>query len=499
MFSHEDSIERKIHTAAVALLMPALHWLLASLLLTAAATHPPRAPRFQSAAQIAYVAEAARHAAVASNAARPALLTYLDSVTFRSTISQCCPSIALESAASLLSRIEHEIRVAELTHNFHSNEQVQNDLNVSVGASLSWFPNQWDLQVLNLLDYRMNASDFAVKVMLAGEHNVYQTSNFSSVPPTSLKEALDRPTYAALNAMRLDSGGSPHFGAACAVFNRSAIGATVVIAAADSGLYEFSCYKPLSKRNTWEHLDVNCSAWNTSSLPLGTLDHFLHLLLPSNAYWGTAIEANGSGIGDGPSNALLPIEMMFARWYGDSEDDALITEAQWFSYFESNIFASPLYEEARGGISYMVASFVSLFGNQNGTALREWCISRGWLLIWALGDGAAGPRMPNSPFNSSLPWNARIVDPSVAAATSRRHNVSVSADSLAVFEATWSEAQAAAAPRAAVAVYKRWWTTLISCQRRELTANAMKASSCADQSHRCIATNAVDDGLCYHF
>ena len=49
-------------------------------------------------------------------------------------------------------------------------------------------------------------------------------------------------------------------------------------------------------------------------------------------------------------------------------------------YFELN---PALTIEQPAGIVMMIGTFDLWFGNANGSALRKWCIERGWPLAWA--------------------------------------------------------------------------------------------------------------------
>lgn len=414
---------------------------------SAAAAAQPTSPTppAQSAYQRAYVAAAVKRAAAASNSARPAVLAYLDSAAFRASITRCCGSIAHEDATQLLARLEGILRVAELTHNFHSaaSAATNDDVNVTIAANLSWWPNQWALQSLDLLSYRMTNRSHDYLIMETAEVGVFGAAPFSTrgEPPTRralLRETLDRPVYAALNAFALDAGGSPGFGGASVVFNRTALGGAVVIAAADSGVLEFSCNASVAINFSFP---VNCSSWDAASLPLGTLDSLLHLLLPNNGFWRAAIAKEGvpaGGLVAGPE----PISMLFARHFATHESDKMLPEIVHVTYLESNLFATPHTARGADGVKMVIGVFSAMWGNANGTALRRWCEERGWLLVWALGDGpgsngtlavhstarslvsgAQSGRLSREE-NRTVGYNHRVVDPSVAAATRSRHNAS---------------------------------------------------------------------------
>lgn len=77
---------------------------------------------------------------------------------------------------------------------------------------------------------------------------------------------------------------------------------------------------------------------------------------------------------------------------------------------------TPLYPHA---IKMVIGDFGGLFGTPLGQTLREWCIQRGWVLVWAL--GAAGQNVQAEWFGNppiySL-FNQRTLDPIVLAAAS---------------------------------------------------------------------------------
>eukprot|EP01047_Picozoa_sp_COSAG01_P033281 COSAG01_NODE_2442_length_7689_cov_89.459289_9_plen_183_part_00 len=84
---------------------------------------------------------------------------------------------------------------------------------------------------------------------------------------------------------------------------------------------------------------------------------------------------------------------------------------------------TPLYPEA---VKLVIGDFGNLFGTPLGQTLRDWCVSRGWLLVWAL--GAAGQNVQAEWFGQppiySL-FNQRTLDPiAAAAAASSVANVS---------------------------------------------------------------------------
>ena len=512
------------------------------LAIAALARHPP--PPRQSRVQAEYVEALAARAHLASEAARPALLAYLDTKRFRDVLVVCCSSIAQESSAQLLTRLESGLRVTELTHNFHTNAAAatNDQLNISLAASLTWFPNQWTLQQQRLLEYRMNRTSRDLVVMETAEVGIFGAMPFSTLPPTLFSEATDRPIYTAFNALNLDTCGSPHFGAACAVFNRSYLGAgTVVIAAADSGLYEFTCNASgLGPKTFNSSLKVNCSAWvrkafssfssfssppvrlraltvslhpvsrrvscacpenvlqDPHALALGTLDDFLHLLLPNTMFWSPAIAEQGDQAGSWAD----PIAIIFRRWFGA---DKRIADVVHLSYLESNIFAAPRFPH---GVKMMVATFGALFGNSNGTALRKWCVREGWLLLWAVGDGlGAVGRNASTPHiaeNATFAFDHRLLDPHVAMGTREHHNVTTTAAAVRAFARVWQRVNASAgavirSDPGTSAHYRKWWTQLEAVGNGSLVVQPLLASSCAAPEARCVGTTKWGSCLCYHY
>ena len=76
-------------------------------------------------------------------------------------------------------------------------------------------------------------------------------------------------------------------------------------------------------------------------------------------------------------------------------------------------------------MKFVIGDFGSLFGTPLGQTLRDWCVSRGWLLVWAL--GAAGQNVQAEWFGKppiySL-FNQRSLDPIAAAAVGNIGNIS---------------------------------------------------------------------------
>ena len=62
-------------------------------------------------------------ARVSSLAARPILLSALDTSKFRAELTKCCANIAKESADKLLSLLREEYQASEITSGFHAKKQ----------------------------------------------------------------------------------------------------------------------------------------------------------------------------------------------------------------------------------------------------------------------------------------------------------------------------------------------------------------------------------------
>jgi hypothetical protein len=89
-------------------------------------------------------------AATASAAATPAVVAYLSTPDFVAGINRCCKKkLGGKSGEELLAILTAEIRVAELTHNFHAvNLKTSWENDISVGAGL----RQYFVQSSDFLD-----------------------------------------------------------------------------------------------------------------------------------------------------------------------------------------------------------------------------------------------------------------------------------------------------------------------------------------------------------
>jgi hypothetical protein len=137
---------------------------------------------------------------------------------------------------------------------------------------------------------------------------------------------------------------------------------------------------------------------------LGTLRHFDHILLENALVWGNGSSydcpaSNKSGAGSNSWNqpscagkvtwagnesiiaeTILPL---FERMFAPLGEPLHINTngasgASWFHYSEANIAGNIPYPH---GIKFVIVTFPVLFGTGNVTAVREWCVQRGWPLV----------------------------------------------------------------------------------------------------------------------
>lgn len=248
---------------------------LAALVAVVTAPNPaPWLPPAQSTAQAEVFARAQAAAEVASAAAKPALLQALALPGVVAALHDCgAPSL---SPQQLLDRIDSEVAVTEVVHNFAGQRTTPSD---------SFLYNLWEYPLLppfrggdnnghdcyaitDLLggnstectDYGwqqaqpsyglpevprckfLSSAQMCVPTDSAGlelvETGLYSFPKFKTRgAPENFQAASSRPIYAAANIQRLDTGSSPTFGPVGVVFAPSFIRNMTQLAPTDTGLY----------------------------------------------------------------------------------------------------------------------------------------------------------------------------------------------------------------------------------------------------------------------
>ena len=479
---------------------------------SAAAPAPMPVPERQNAAMAALYARAHAAAKVASDGATPELLRFMDDATFRANLTACCPAVAALPAAALLARYRAELEVVEMMHNFGAEPGGRHDdLDVAIGERSSYFQNLWELQYLGLVNTSGHSNEDCGNFMNWAEMELYGFPGMrgNGSCPASFAEAANRPIYVAFNQLKIDVG-NPNFGDVSAVFRRGYVRNMTLIAAVDTGLWEMTCNRSGSGGHGFHHDPRNCTAWDptgfdpatTQRLPVGTLDHYDHLVL-ANPRW---------------FNGTFSLSDTFARLLGGragggSSDwgAANASSADFTTYWESNFAGSVHYDvggSARDGVSFLVASFPALFGTPWGRRLQAWAASRGWFLVWALGDdvspqsgGGGSHRSGNA---SSVRMNKRVLDPAVLAATSAANLSDVkSAAAAASFDALYEEAAArrngsslAPGPKITTAEWSSRYAALLAALPAGARVQPLYAGACAD-TDRCMGVDMEGHCVCY--
>ena len=480
---------------------------LAFLLASGGGATPPApmpVPERQSAEMAALYASAHAAAAVASTAATPELLAFMDDAVFRANLTACCPGVAQLPAPELLARYRAELEVVEMVHNFDAEPGSRHDdVDVAIGQESSYFQNLWELQYLQLV----NKSESCGNFMNWAEQKLYGFPALTGDDncPRSFVEAANRPIYVAFNQLKIDVG-NPNFGDITAVFRRDYVRNMTVIAAVDTGLWEMTCNaSSVGPSSHFHHAPRNCSAWDptglinttTVKLPVGTLDHYDHLVL-ANPRW---------------FNGTVSLSDTFARLLGgDGEGGGgwgaqNVSNSNFVTYWESNFAGNVMYDRGGSpgdGINFLVANFPALFGTAFGQRVRAWAKSRGWFLAWALGDdvspqgGGGGSHHHGGGPPQMVRMNKRILDPAVLAATSAANLSDVKGTAAAAaFDALYEDAAVA---RSKTNITTAEWASRYAVLAAALPAGAsvqpLYAGACAD-TDRCMGVDLSGYCICY--
>lgn len=458
-------------------------------------------PPVQTPVQASVRAASERAAAAASAAATPRVLELFASPELRRLLSACCPAAAKLSPERLLDRVRAEAKAAEIVHNFPARPAGEFvDVSMASLEKYGFFLNQWQAQLIppaeappeaspvwtpGAFDPRStaaNASSAHYKNLgpQIAEISIFGCPPFARPLRPTWDEAANRLVYAAHNIRRLDTGSAPLFGNVGAVFRTSRVRKMVEIAPIDTGIWEASCndtYGP-------PRFNLDCSY---PMAPVGTLDHFDHVLYRGLGSWG----GDGSRGGRLPRRSLAQsaAELIARSAVGSPSyrDAPNATELSAGSYWEANLLGNPRPDD----IKLVLPFFGALFGSADGARLRRLADSHGWPVVWALGDGGNGTAPPphGALSGTAYPGNRRLLDPTTRTAQ-RRLNASLPPGSAASFERAWA---AAAGDRRAGPVSRaqvqRWWAGLEGVRLAPVAAAA-----CAD-TDGCVGV-VVDTGAC---
>ena len=376
--------------------------------------HVPPPRHAQTAQQRQRMAALASRSVAASAAAEQQLLARLTSASLRSAL-QAVGAIGLAAApgADLLQAWRAEAAAAEIAHGFDTRQNFD-DVDLAHAASLEFFPNQWQLEIMfprNLSDPatqqgRYGADGFVATVAGAAAAEtsalLYGLANFSARPPSlpgsgpmpdpiaphvpggwpgSFDEASGRMVYGVLNSHRLDFP-APYWGNAAVVFNSSAVAPLLTLSPIDTGDFTAACPKvslnfpdnfcggwPASRCDFWQCRaeggkcvadsgggPANCSVWDGV---LGTARGFDHILLPWADWHGRQADAV----------LALMLSRMLRSWWSAPSGASFYpnftrSHGDFDYYHEANLVGTPLYKD--GVVKFVLAQFAQHFGAPSG-------------------------------------------------------------------------------------------------------------------------------------
>ena len=151
------------------------------------------------------------------------------------------------------------------------------------------------------------------------------------------------------------------------------------------------------------------------------------------------------------------------------------------TFMEPNLAGTVRYPD---GVKFVVATFTTLFGTENGRKVQAFCKKWGWVLAWALSTNGA----------DSAALDARVIDPEVFAVTTASRNTTVSAESEQRFAALWQGVNATGAKALTPAGWTKNWASLPA----ELGLSVgLRGGDCGDIDH-CVGVATVSGKcVCY--
>lgn len=461
-------------------------------------------PLRQSQSELRLFSRVEAEAERASLGATEELLAALDDPNFRAGLRSCCREVSALTAVSLLSRFEAEMETIEMMHNFAAIGPAHSDIDLAIANGSTYFYNLWELKYLKLLPPSPQHDPGCPGFQDNAETQIYGFNAFSGIDgcPGNFLEAAERPIYVAFNMLRIDIG-NPHFGDVSVVFRRDYTRNMTIIAPTDTGLWEMSCNISGTHANMWaengqskppphyhHHEPRNCSAWAPGKGSLGTLDHYRHLVLANVRFWngtGLLLREFSRVLGDG-------------TWGSDIGVPSSLTTSYWESNFAGNVFYGPGGGSVEGGVHFIVGAFPSLFGTGDGVRLQQWCKQHRWVLLWSLGQNTADVHEL-----VTLPFNNRMIDPSVLAHTSVGNVSGVSGNEAlrGNFSAFWSEvtvhrSKASGSGGIAPADWAGLWNQLVGVMPPTAKLEPLRAHKCSDRDACIGITFGGGDCVCYN-
>eukprot|EP00730_Choanoeca_flexa_P011813 TRINITY_DN2822_c0_g1_i1.p1 TRINITY_DN2822_c0_g1~~TRINITY_DN2822_c0_g1_i1.p1 ORF type:complete len:494 (+),score=97.98 TRINITY_DN2822_c0_g1_i1:40-1521(+) len=438
------------------------------------------------------------------------LMSILESKELNATLDKFDDGSGLQhlSASQLLQRLESELSVAELVHNFglEGDGNCGMDVTLDSGPGQPYFFNQWMLQTLGY-------------VPVDGANNIFTESSetrffhfppFKNVSQPDWNTSASRPVYAAINMFR-GSGGNPQCGPISAVYSRKYIDNQAIVAPIDTGLFIGVCGD--GQESGW--FGFKCHSWPTSNGTLGVLDDLLHLLPVYLKYYNTTEAVTQ----DYPAYNLgrLLTRLLSRKTYTHPAAALKLTFVEnTLGYLEANPLVTMAYPAS---IKLMIAAYDVLFGTSQGERLRQWCIAQDWPLAWAHNPSDSTWRCSPDPtkgcaipparylYTGLEPANVRILDPYVLSAVTAGKNATRDRDWLgasAIFNASWKQVNTSIPASASVQQRRKLadiaWIEMMATTERgvwlynsSLAIEPLFAGACQDTE--CVGVR-VSDGAC---
>lgn len=394
------------------------------LLLASCCMAVPAPPRMSAVQQRIWVTKSAT-AASASQHARAGLLEVLSRDAVLAHVRAHLPELASLTPEGLLHRLQAEMRTLEVTTSFLGSDREFTSQsvfifcglpNVSRETQLEFLPNMWTLQFegWRRCDGRVLARlDMAQQSKFGCEPFGHGTA-----PPATLRETTDRIGYAAMNLRRMDEA-ECQYGSVHLVLSRTYLQDMALVAPIDTGMFS-NC--EAGRRLPF----LNCSAW-PPPYPLGTLDALDHTLLAHVRLIAGQFSNDTSAA---MSHVLerLVAPSRFPMHTG--------VDVDMFGYLEVGVMGTLLFPSA---VRSVIAGS-TIFGTEEGHALRRWCQEQGWPLVWAYGA---------EPLDAKCAWNLtqsgqghwesfsswRLLDPLFESLT----NASLRSSAASEFDSLWRE------------------------------------------------------------
>ena len=439
--------------------------------------------------------EVREKACQASEQATSSLIRALNESTFRDTLSSRFSSW---SAEELLQYVRNEFRTVEIVSGYSVDPPQSSkyfDMNVREGLNTSFFESTWDAMVRHNASFDGGKGWWSIQDDV--ETKLYGLKAFERRgDPRTLSETIERGIYTLLNTARLDAG-SPLYGDATVVLNRTFVQNSLLLSAIDTGEWTGLCNSSSYSTTTtttastttastfikeklptsWPPTgyETDCSAYNFT---LGTLDCFEHLILPNTNYW----------------NASSLSTLLIRLFEGDNTN---VTSTQLYTYIEG-IPAEPLVFP--DSVSFMIASFPDLFGTKSGNMLRDWCANQGWILVWSLGMnlGTSYNFWTAASIRSTFHSNNRVLDPHVLSSTTCSNISSIAQQAKLEFDHFWNqinETRMNTNGSLSNITLASYWYDFVSALPSDLSIEMLSSGDCADLD-RCIGVSKTSSRSC---